>query len=69
MRIILRLLALLGIGLTVYIGMKSAEFVGTSIISIIFIMVFSMVFIRFPNNNSSVNNSVDVGTKLSGADS
>ncbi|WDD98788.1 hypothetical protein [Thalassomonas actiniarum] len=59
MRILLKLLALIGIGLAVYTAFKSGELFSSTVISAIFAIVFAVMFLQFPSRRQVSEQSFD----------
>ena len=64
MRTLLKLLALLGIGLAVYTALKSGELYSSTVISAIFAIVFAIIFFQFSTRRESPSTSTEDGTGL-----
>ncbi|WP_281559363.1 hypothetical protein [Thalassomonas sp. RHCl1] len=59
MRILLKLLALLGVGLAVYTAFKSGELFSSMVISAIFAIVFAVMFLQFPSRRQVSEQNFD----------
>ncbi|WDE11551.1 hypothetical protein [Thalassomonas haliotis] len=59
MRILLKLLALLGISLAVYTAFKSGELFSSTVISAIFAIVFAIMFLQFPSRRQAAGRQLD----------
>ncbi|WDE05678.1 hypothetical protein SG34_001675 [Thalassomonas viridans] len=59
MRILLKLLALLGVGLAAYTAFKSGELFSSTVISGIFAIVFAVIFLQFPSRRRQPQQSLD----------
>lgn len=59
MRILLKLLALLGISLAAYTAFKSGELFSSTVISAIFAVVFAIMFLQFPSRRQVSGQNFD----------